>query len=294
MSQRKKIEQVLEFLINEETERAEELLHDIVVEKARNIYESIVNEEDEDEDEDDDSFGGDVKGEFISDIEADGDDIDSDEELDGEVEVEFGDDDEEGDDEFEDDLDVEDKVEDLEAQLAELRAEFDQLMADELEEPEHDAEEFGYDDESEGDFEVDGEFEVDSFKESKYVRGLEEATKLQDAVPDQGMGTEGKLAGTGKNSPKGAVGKESPYTKAPSKSVDNGGKPVDFTKGSGKDGKGSAESAKDHTPSDNIGENPKNVSNGDQKTDGAFVGTGKASKKGATGKVSPFTKRPKH
>jgi hypothetical protein len=52
---------------------------------------------------------------------------------------------------------------------------------------------------------------------------LEEATKLQDEQKAD-MGSEGKFSGTGKNSKIGATGKESMFTKAPSK-ADHGGKP---------------------------------------------------------------------
>ena len=42
-----KLEQVLELLINEEREAAEELLHDFIVENARQIHEDLLNESDE-------------------------------------------------------------------------------------------------------------------------------------------------------------------------------------------------------------------------------------------------------
>ena len=52
MSERSKLEQVLEFLLAEDNERAEELLHEYVVETARQEYERILDEEvDEGEDE---------------------------------------------------------------------------------------------------------------------------------------------------------------------------------------------------------------------------------------------------
>ena len=39
-----KFEQLLELLINEETEKAEALFHEIVVEKSRDIYEGLADE----------------------------------------------------------------------------------------------------------------------------------------------------------------------------------------------------------------------------------------------------------
>ena len=69
MSHRQRLEQVLELLINEEHEAASELLHSVIVEKARTMYEDLVDED----------FGGDEKEDFASDIEADKEEIESDE-----------------------------------------------------------------------------------------------------------------------------------------------------------------------------------------------------------------------
>ena len=44
MSERSKLEQVLEFLLAEDNERAEELLHEYVVETARKEYERILDD----------------------------------------------------------------------------------------------------------------------------------------------------------------------------------------------------------------------------------------------------------
>ena len=45
MSQQKKLEKVLDLLLSEDQNQAAELLHQIIVEKARTIYERIVEEE---------------------------------------------------------------------------------------------------------------------------------------------------------------------------------------------------------------------------------------------------------
>ena len=84
MSHRQKLEQVLELLINEEQDAAADLLHSVIVEKARTMYEDLVDED----------FGGDEKEDFASDIEADKEEIESDEIFDGE--------DEEGEEEYSD------------------------------------------------------------------------------------------------------------------------------------------------------------------------------------------------
>ena len=44
-----KFEEMLEHLVNEDREKAEELFHDIVVEKSRKIYEDLLAEETKDE-----------------------------------------------------------------------------------------------------------------------------------------------------------------------------------------------------------------------------------------------------
>ena len=40
-----KFEKLIEYIINDEDQKARELFHDIVVEKSRDIYESIMDEE---------------------------------------------------------------------------------------------------------------------------------------------------------------------------------------------------------------------------------------------------------
>jgi hypothetical protein len=135
---------MLEHLVNEDTDKAKELFHQLVVEKSREIYETILAEDftteeemdedtveeakdknkDEDDDEVEESFGfaegddeedtgdigGDASDDFVSDIE-DGDEGDE-ESMDGEG-------------------DIEDRVVDLEDALDDLRAEFEALMGDE-------------------------------------------------------------------------------------------------------------------------------------------------------------------
>ncbi len=152
MTDRNKFEQMLEHLINEESDKAKELFHQLVVEKSREIYENIlaedfqVNEEDdeeeldeadgddeevdeskkEDDEEMDESFGfaeagdeedsgdigGDAGDDFIDDIDAEGGDEGDEEGMGGEE-------------------DLEDRVVDLEDALDDLRAEFEALMSDE-------------------------------------------------------------------------------------------------------------------------------------------------------------------
>jgi hypothetical protein len=125
-----KFEQLIEYVINDEEAKAKELFHDIVVEKSREIYENLMNEEEEDLDESaeeeldeaaeedldeseeelDENFGGDASDELIDDVEAEEQGMQEGEEGEG---------------------DIEDRVVDLEDKLDELMAEFEALMGDE-------------------------------------------------------------------------------------------------------------------------------------------------------------------
>lgn len=136
-----KFEQLLDYLVNEETEKANELFHQIVVEKSRGIYESLISEEedkDEEEKKEDDKteesfgmeeesvieIGGDETDDLIGDVEFgdDGMGDEGDEMGADEFGGEFGDEGEEG--------DADARIDDLEDALAELKAEFEQLMGD--------------------------------------------------------------------------------------------------------------------------------------------------------------------
>lgn len=289
MSQQKKLEQILNLLVNEEMDQAEDLLHELVIEKARYIYEELVNDEDQDEEEMEESIGGDMRQGFTDEVSTAEDDIEADELQDGEVDDVEGEEGEEGEFDGEEELSTEEKVEDLEAQLADLRAEFEQLMSDELEEPYHDAEDFegDYGDEEEVDFGPEGDEEMELV--DSYSRRLGEATKFSDEVAAPDKSKEGKLVGTGKVI--GATGTQSPYTKAPPKFID-GAKPVDFDKGNDKAG-GTTPSSKDETPSDNIDAPQKNVKDTAQKGEGGYVGTGKGTPKGAANNRSVLSPAPK-
>jgi hypothetical protein len=144
-----KFEQLIEYVINDEEAKAKELFHDIVVEKSREIYENLMNEEEDEEldeaaeedldeaaEEDlDESFGGDASDDLINDVETEETGMqedDSDAEFDDEAEEDGEDlthDMEAGhDDGNETEHDIEDRVVDLEDKLDELMAEFESLM----------------------------------------------------------------------------------------------------------------------------------------------------------------------
>jgi hypothetical protein len=152
-----KFEQLIEYVINDEEAKAKELFHDIVVEKSREIYENLMDEEVEELDEESDAerddhaekagkkvakdieydemhedMGGDASDDLIDDVEAEEQGMQEDEESD----VEFDDAAEEDGEELTHDMekdhddgaDIEDRVVDLEDKLDELMAEFESLM----------------------------------------------------------------------------------------------------------------------------------------------------------------------
>ena len=69
----KKFEQLMDLVINEDNDRANELFHEIVVERSREIFESIMAEEEEMEDdvmEDDMGGMGGQVGDLLDEINA--------------------------------------------------------------------------------------------------------------------------------------------------------------------------------------------------------------------------------
>jgi hypothetical protein len=122
----KKFEQLIDMIINENEEQARELFHEIVVEKSREIYESMMDQED-----DMMETSGDMVGDLQSEIESDNQmsmNEEEEEELD-DISMDMDDmemDDEE--DEMQDEAELEDRVVDLEDKLDELMAEFEEIM----------------------------------------------------------------------------------------------------------------------------------------------------------------------
>ena len=122
----KKFETLIDLIINENEEQARALFHDIVVEKSREIYENMMN------DEMDEQMGGQV-GQMMDEISAeesgviegeDEEEIDFDDEGDDEIiDIEDGDD-EEG------SAEVEDRLVSIEDKLDQLMAEFEDIMSD--------------------------------------------------------------------------------------------------------------------------------------------------------------------
>jgi len=136
MTDRSKFEQMLELLINEETDKAKELFHDIVVAKSREIYEELLAEDFE-EDMDPAQAGAAPGQEMPADdmaAEVAGDETDD---MLGDIEMDHDEGGEEG--EAGDGVDLsggeveelQDRVVDLEDALDALRDEFESLMGGE-------------------------------------------------------------------------------------------------------------------------------------------------------------------
>jgi hypothetical protein len=134
---RNKFEQLIEYIINDETEKANELFHNVVVEKSREIYNELVAEDMDGMNDDDRSMSMDGTDDMMGDIAADEEGMGHDD--DEGDEMSFGDEESEEGGEG----DMEDRVIDLEDALDDLKAEFERLMGDEAGEEEYDRPEEG-------------------------------------------------------------------------------------------------------------------------------------------------------
>jgi TolA-binding protein len=128
-----RFEQLIEYVINDEEQKARELFHQIVVEKSREIYESLMNDDDDmgRMDRYDEDLGGDQADDLIDDVEVDEEglseeddetlelDVDSQSEPDGMSMDSPG---------MDDEGSVEDRVEDLEDRLVDVEDEIDRLL----------------------------------------------------------------------------------------------------------------------------------------------------------------------
>ena len=201
MADLNKFEKMLELLVNEDKAGAQEIFHEIVVEKSRDIYEGLLEDEeevdettDEEVDESDDEEVDESDDEDLD--ETDDEDLDENFELDtmsveadddmgGDATDDMvadlgmdGDDDAEDDmGDAEDDADVEDRVEDLEDALDDLKAEFEKMMAGD-DEGEDDGEEA--DDDAEGDMDMDMDAEEEPEEEAMAFEQADEEVEEAD------------------------------------------------------------------------------------------------------------------
>ena len=139
-----RFEQLIEYVINDETAKAKELFHQIVVEKSRAIYEDLMEKEEVDEDnamgeeptevdtDMSEDMGGSQAADMIDDVETEESGMAEDDETDAEFDdgaEEIGHDvTSDIEDEHDGEGDIENRVVDLEDKLDELMAEFEAMM----------------------------------------------------------------------------------------------------------------------------------------------------------------------
>jgi len=132
----KKFEKLIDLIINENEEQASELFHDIVIEKSKAIYESIMEDEMMDDDDLDEGIGGQV-GDLLDEINAEEQGVKEEDEIDVDSEEVFdiGGDDEEVEGSIDIEANSSDEVEDavirIEDKLDDLMAEFEEIMGKE-------------------------------------------------------------------------------------------------------------------------------------------------------------------
>ena len=212
MADQNKFEKMLELLVNEDKEAAQELFHEIVVEKSRDIYESLLEDEadveeatdeevdeaadeevDESEDDLDEATDEEVDEsdeEVEEGFDLDEFEVEADDEVGGDASDNFiddlgmGDEGEEGDEEEEgEEGDMEDRVEDLEDALEDLKAEFEKMMAGDdegdMDDDDEEAEEaFAFEDEE---VEEAADEEVEEASDEDLDEGANKDAMMKDA-----------------------------------------------------------------------------------------------------------------
>lgn len=193
-----KYEQLIEHIINDNEQAARELFHQIVVDKSRDIYESLMDEE----------MGGNPADQFVQDVTSE---VEQDEQGIGEddeegAELELDGDDEMDTDDMGDEEDhhadvggeeeLESKVMDLEQELDALKAEFDKLLG-------------GDDEEAGDDMGPEMGAEESAFGEEMAMEAEEEV--VEEAAAGSGKSGSG-VSGSGKSG-SGKSGSGNPFAK---------------------------------------------------------------------------------
>lgn len=285
-----KFEQLLDLLVNEEMDKANELFHEIVVEKSREIYENMIAEEAEEDDleeEMDDKseseldeettleIGGDAGDDFVSAVSDDDamggmDDMSGEEDgMDGDLGAEGGGSEEQ-------------RISDLESELEQLKAEFEQLMSgEEADDTEGDM--FGDEEGSEEDGEEADDEEADDEEgeedENEFMREYVEMVKDGHGADKKGRAESAdNTRSVGLQNPKGR-----PTTTASAHNILGGkGGEAGIKGGEGLVGGQKGEFTKDHL------NKPGGFKGDAMKKNGAGHG---AEKKGA-GEGAAYTKSP--
>ena len=280
-----KYEQLIEFIINEQEDKARDLFHQLVVEKSRDIYENLIDENDFDEDVGGNQVQGlmnDVTADETSGMHEDDEEIDADsdadlggDEMDGEMDGEMGDD--MGGEEGTPEEKIENTIMDLESALDELKAEFDQLMGKGGDDmggmDDMGGDDMGGMDDMGGD-DAGGEFGAPGAEDDSIMREyVEDHGQIYKQAPATG---EGKTVGKGGDAP--AVNKQSIVAK-PNRM---GGSAGNIVKGGTEQ---SADGKPVPTPS-----NQYTKGRGELKGAGSFENTPNAHTKGYTNRATSYEK----
>jgi hypothetical protein len=225
MADNKLLQQMLERLVNEDTAAAEELFHEYVVAKSREIYQDLIEseiseEEDKEEDEDDKEVDESAESDDDEEVEENFEDIafeaepemggDPTDDLEGDLDAEAGDEGEAGSEE--------EIMQDLGSIIDELQAKFDALTGAEEEQGEFGGEEGG----DEGEDEMKDAFEPELETVREYVekvpaghgaekkgaaeQGADTKSVIDNMKNDMGGTTANILGGKEDSSNKGTAG----------------------------------------------------------------------------------------
>jgi hypothetical protein len=263
-----KFEQLLDYLVNEDHEKANELFHEIVVEKSREIYENLIAEEDDEDMDPDDNMDEsmeddeqqdenmDLEDSYMMDADETGDDTDD---FGGEISAD-GDnfdapmDDEHGHEGQEDSaiMDIKNAIEELEAAFAELE------RAQGGEEGEMDM-----DSDDEMDMDSDDEMGMDDEDEGMYMEGRRITREYVEKVghdwdKNAQKGEQHKMAGAGTGENEDLGGRNT-------KSIVSSGKGKPVT------GASAQNIATQHDHNDQDGVKPHGKASGLVKTGGEFT-----------------------
>ena len=194
-----KFEQLIEFVINDEQNKAKALFHEIVVEQSRTIYEDIMSEEEDEnnaeaveESIDDADLGGSQVDSLIDEVEAEEEGVTFEDEDEIEL-VDF-----DGNDDVEaEEAELEDRVVGLEDKLDELMAEFEELMGQVDDNT----------DDIDSDDEVDFEVDVESDDEVELEGRFNENVELKAVPKPANTSTSSKSPVAANSGAKGSVAK---------------------------------------------------------------------------------------
>jgi|TARA_R110002074_G_scaffold22542_6_gene68689 hypothetical protein len=239
MSTQERYTQIIESLVNGNEADASDLLHEAFVEKAREIWSDLVEqdeivEDDISDEELEEAISDEEADDFLSDIETTDEEIDSEEafgeddsdedhegeELEAEMELAVDDmevdaDDMEGEEEVEGVADAMVNVEDA---LSDLKLEFAKLMGDESEEPEMD-------------MEMEPEMEETTLEEPTFEAATEETDEeVTEEADKEELEEAAELTAVNVDHADGSDGKSGPVASDNNEVESNGG-PVDMSKG---------------------------------------------------------------